>query len=354
MIAIDILEVPISRNNNRYLLVIQDYFTKWAEAISLVDQKAERITQELVKVCATMGLPEIVHSDQGRNFESTIFGQTLEEFGIVKTRTTSYHPQGDGMVERFNRTLLQLFRTYVDKQDDWEKYLPLLLFAYRTAVHKSTGVSPFRLMFGRHHTHVSDLSLSKTYDPKSYEVHLRLKLAELHDFVDTHMSQAANQQKQYYDQHSKRPSFAVGDLIWLQVPTTSKFQCKWDGDWKVKAIKSPITVEITKDKKSRVVHVNRIRHRIQRSQQEMLDRNSQSRADWQPPDIEHMVIPPVIPPLLPLPQDAPALCLPSSQSMNHSQCVDIHNVTIDLQIDIHMELEDELFEGGTNVGLLSN
>ena len=91
MIAIDILEVPISRNNNR---VIQDYFTKWAEAIPLVDQKAERITQQLVKVCATMGLPEIVHSDQGHNFESTIFGQTLEAFGIVKTRTTSYHPQG--------------------------------------------------------------------------------------------------------------------------------------------------------------------------------------------------------------------------------------------------------------------
>ena len=274
----------------------------------MVDQKAERITQELVKVCATMGLPEIVHSDQGRNFESTIFGQTLEAFGIVKTRTTSYHPQGDGMVERFNRTLLQLFRTYVDKQEDWEKYLPLLLFAYMTAVHKSTGVSPFSLMFGRQPSPVPDLSPPKVYNPESYQVHLRFKLAELQDFVDTHMCQAAKQQKQYYDQHSRLPSFAAGDLIWLRVPTSSKLQCKWEGGWRVKAVRSPITVEISKkDKKSRVVHVNRVRHWIQRSQQEMLDQQSQSRANWQPPDFEHIVIPPTTPLTTPPPSATPPI-----------------------------------------------
>ena len=101
MIAIDILEVPMSYQHNRYLLVIQDYFTKWATAIPIPDQTAAVVTQELTKVFAIFGIPKIVHSDQGRNFESTML---LEAFGIHKTRTTAYHPQGDGMVERFNRT----------------------------------------------------------------------------------------------------------------------------------------------------------------------------------------------------------------------------------------------------------
>ena len=68
MIAVDIIEVPISSNNNRYLLVVQDYFTKWAEAIPLPDQTATRITAELTKLFCMHGHPDILHSDQGRNF----------------------------------------------------------------------------------------------------------------------------------------------------------------------------------------------------------------------------------------------------------------------------------------------
>ena len=59
-----------------------------------------------------MGMPEILHSDQGRNFESTLLHNTLEVFGVTKSHTTAYHPQGGGMVERFNRSLLQLLRPY--------------------------------------------------------------------------------------------------------------------------------------------------------------------------------------------------------------------------------------------------
>ena len=81
-------------------------------------QTASRITNELIKFSCTYGPPQILHSDQGRNFESAIFTQVLDAFGICKSRTTPYHPQGDGMVERFNRTLLQLLRTYVTTQDD--------------------------------------------------------------------------------------------------------------------------------------------------------------------------------------------------------------------------------------------
>ena len=110
MLAADILEVPVSRCNNRYLLVVMDYFTKWVEAIPLRDQTAASISAAVIKLCCSFGIPEVLHSDQGRNFESQLFHDVLTAFGIQKSRTTAYHPQGDGMVERFNCSLLQLLR----------------------------------------------------------------------------------------------------------------------------------------------------------------------------------------------------------------------------------------------------
>ena len=95
-----------------------------ADARPLPDQTAARITTELVDLFTTYGIPEIAHSDQGRHFENAISQQVLKAFGVKKSRTTTYHPQGDGMVERFNRTLLQLLRTYVIRQEEWEKHLP--------------------------------------------------------------------------------------------------------------------------------------------------------------------------------------------------------------------------------------
>ena len=185
MVAIDILEVPRSYHNNRYLLVVQNYFTKWADAIPLPDHTAVRITNALVKVFACYGLPDIIHSDQGRNFESSILMQTLEAFGVAKSRTTAYHAQGDGMVERFNQSLLQMLRAYAQDQADGERHLPLVLYAYRTAVHTSTGVSPFELMYGRS-PQKSPFPPCTAYDPSSYQSQLRAKMAQLRDFVETY------------------------------------------------------------------------------------------------------------------------------------------------------------------------
>ena len=137
MLAADILEVPISHHHNRYLLVVMDYFTKWAEAIPLRDQTAASISAAVIKICCSFGVPDIMHSDQGKNFEShLVFHQVLSAFSIQKSHATAYHPQGDGMVERFNRSLLQLLRCYIYVEtEDWEQFLPMLMYAYRTATH---------------------------------------------------------------------------------------------------------------------------------------------------------------------------------------------------------------------------
>ena len=146
MIAIDILEVPVSTKNSRYLLVIQDYCTKWADARLLPDQTAIRITAELF---CTYGISEIVRSDQGRNFESSIVQSTLDAFGVQKSHTTPYHPQ------RWNGREVQpltapAVANICQEAGGLGKHLPLALYTYRTATHTSTGMSPFQLMYGRH------------------------------------------------------------------------------------------------------------------------------------------------------------------------------------------------------------
>ena len=134
----------------QYLLVIQDYFSKWPFAIPLPDQKAERIVKVLRdQVFTLFGPPLQLHSDQGRNFESYILSQLCKAFGVTKTHTTPYHPMGDGLVERMNRSLLNLLRTLVGKDGDWEEHVQLLLFIYRTTKHSSTKLSSYEILFGQ-------------------------------------------------------------------------------------------------------------------------------------------------------------------------------------------------------------
>eukprot|EP00731_Ephydatia_muelleri_P005310 Em0002g1486a len=318
----DTRQIPLSNRNNRYLLVVQDYFTKWPEAIPIPDQTAARITKEMVKLFCVYGIPDIVHSDQGRNFESTIFRQTLEAFGIKKSHTTAYHPEGDGMVERLNRSLLQLLRTYAQRQDDWEKHLSLVLYAYRTATHSSTGTSPFQLMYGRQ-PKSSTFSSFTGYDAMQYQETLQAKLAELQDLVEAHIVESAKRHKGAYDQKSAERRFKTGDLVWLSIPTAGKLDPRWEGKWKVKIMKSPVTMEITDGKRTKVVHVNRLQPRIQPSVEEDVNSGVQHtqrveplhNVQWEAPLVEHLDFgspppvanPPTLPPQPVQPEPPPPL-----------------------------------------------
>ncbi|KAL5503537.1 hypothetical protein EMCRGX_G010502 [Ephydatia muelleri] len=150
-IAMDILgPLPETPRGNRCILVVGDYFTKWTEAYPLPDMEALSIAKVLVNefICR-FGVPDSIHTDQGKNFEAKVIQEICHLLGVTKTRTTPYHPQSDGLVERFNRTLLEMLSTTVADEHDWDLSLPTLLLAYRTSVQETTGITPFQLMFGR-------------------------------------------------------------------------------------------------------------------------------------------------------------------------------------------------------------
>ncbi|UYV66258.1 K02A2.6-like [Cordylochernes scorpioides] len=189
-IAIDVAgPFPKSDLGNKYILVIMDYFTKWPVAVPIPDQEASTVSEALLQdwVCI-FGVPRILHSDQGRNFESNIFQELCRRLGIEKTRTTPLHPQSDGMVERFNRTLTQHLTMFVDKnQRDWDQHLPMLLMAYRSAEHESTGYSPARMLFGHELRMPCDVLLGRPEETfentNEYISHLEERMLSIHQWA---------------------------------------------------------------------------------------------------------------------------------------------------------------------------
>ena len=106
-------------------------------------------------------MPSVIHSDQGSEFENHLMQELFLLLGAhTTTRTTPYHPASDGLVERFNRTLLMMLAMFaVEHQDYWDDLLPAVMMAYRSSVHESTGFSPYWLMFGEECTLPMDVEL---------------------------------------------------------------------------------------------------------------------------------------------------------------------------------------------------
>ena len=147
IVAVDILgPLPETPTGNCYILVAMDYFTKWAEVYAIPNQEATTIANKLVnEMFLRFSPPEQLHSDQ-----STLIAEICKCLGIHKTRTTPYHPQSDGLVERFNRTLLNMLATTMaGHPGTWEDHTQKVLLAYNTSTQSTTGFSPFFMMFGR-------------------------------------------------------------------------------------------------------------------------------------------------------------------------------------------------------------
>ena len=148
LVCIDYLLVEPSQ---KYLLVITDHFTKFAKVIPTKNESAKTTAKVLMEQFINLyGYPQRIHSDQGRHFDSALIKQLCELSGIAKSRTTPYHPEGNGACERFNSTLLVLLGTLAsDKKSRWKEYLNTLVFAYNCTPHQSTDYTPYQLLFGR-------------------------------------------------------------------------------------------------------------------------------------------------------------------------------------------------------------
>jgi len=142
---------PKSSHGKQFNLTVADHFTKWAEAIPLINHTASSVAKALVtQVFSKFGVPRQTLSDRGPEFESELFTQLLKWLEIDKLRSSPYEPSTNGMVERFHRTLNSMLGKVVkESQQDWDEKLPLILAAYRASPHSSAGYTLNKL-FLRH------------------------------------------------------------------------------------------------------------------------------------------------------------------------------------------------------------
>ena len=244
-IAVDILgPLPITKRGNRFVLVIGDYFTKFAEAVALPDQEAETVARAVVEefICR-YGAARQLHSDRGSNFESSLFQHVCKLLNIDKTRTTPRHPQSDGMVERFNRTLATMLTMYCEsKQNTWDEHLPYVMLAYRSSVHDSTGFSPNMMMLGREvelplQVVVGMPHQDQEQTPVEYVNDLQERLQGAHEEARKHLRRSAQHQKRTYEHKlAAQHQYHCGQAVWYYNSSIRKGRCRklmslWKGPY---------------------------------------------------------------------------------------------------------------------------
>jgi len=223
---------------NKYILVISDYFTKWVEAYPMKNMEAHTVAEIVVtQFISRMGVPMIIHSDQGRNFESKLFQQMCVLLGVKKTRTTAFRPASNGLVERFNRTLNEMICTTVKEGPvTWDKRVHLLTMAYRGTPHESTGLSPNFMVYGRELYMPIDVMMGQPEREVESELEytrgLRDRLEEAYDVAREHLKVDAVRQKRYYDLRAHEKPYEAGDLVWTMNKSRKKGRCpKWQMRW---------------------------------------------------------------------------------------------------------------------------
>ena len=274
VVAVDIVgPFPESESGNTYVLVAGDYFTRWMEAYAIPNQEATTVAQKLVdELFCRFSPPEQLHSDQGKQFESDVFKEVCGLLNIMKTRTTAYHPQRDGLVERFNRTLQDMIATTVkDHPFDWEQALPKVCMAYNTSVHSTTGYTPFYLMFGREARLPIDIvygtNQTESTSVQDYARVMKKSLGAAYDRVRVKLSTGHKRQKEIYDKKIHGDAYEENDLVWLHNPAIPKGKSKklhhpWTGPYRVIKKLSECDYRIKHDngkKPPMVVHFNRLK-----------------------------------------------------------------------------------------------
>ena len=223
-LAIDILgPLPLTPRNNRYILVVTDYFTKWVEVFPVPNQTAVTCAHIILnEVICRYGCPLALHSDQGRNFNGEIFQELCETLEIKKTRTSPRNPKCNGQVERFNRSLISMIKSYLQgEQTDWDIHLGCLAGAYRASPNESTGLTPNLLMLGREIRFPLELTREgreiATPEKVTWGAHalrVRERLHKAHNVARKHLQVNTKRRKDHYDTKSNLMKYSVYDKVW--------------------------------------------------------------------------------------------------------------------------------------------
>ena len=236
VLAIDYTILDRASNGMENVLVMTDIFSKFTQAIPTRDQQAPTVAKTLVKEWFfKYGVPQRIHSDQGRNFEGVVIRELCKMYNIKKSRTTPYFPEGNSQCERFNRTLHDRLRTLSpEKKKKWPEYLPEILYTYNCTPHSSTGFSPYFLFFGMEPRLPIDCLLGSTqHSPDSdvddwLEKHYE-RMMEAYEKAQENTLKQAKSRQEIYNKKAKKVPIRIGARVFLRsrVKGRNKIGDRW-------------------------------------------------------------------------------------------------------------------------------
>lgn len=272
-IAIDFAG-PLDRTprGNEYILVITDHFTRWSDAFPLRAATAENVVKVLdERVFSYFGVPEIIHSDQGSQFESQLMQEFCRIWGCDKTRTAPYRPQANGICERLNRTIADALRSLLLDKDykpkDWDLLLPQIMRVLRAVPHTVTKETPNFLMFGREvrlpEALLNDIAEKDNLPVEDYAQAIHWRMQSAHQMLREEQLQARTEDSE------EPPLFKVGDLVYLKAhqlrrgrSKAKKLQPKFVGPYLVVQTLPYHTYRVSRDGKQTIEHEARMKLHI--------------------------------------------------------------------------------------------
>lgn len=275
--AIDILgPLPEAEDKSKYVVVLQDYFTKWPEVVALKRVDSDAIINWLCSdIIPRYGVFNELVTDQGVQFVSEKFKSFCKSVGIKQRFTSPFHPQTDGMVERFNRTFLNMLRNYVcQNQKDWPSHIPLIVFSYRSSVNETTKVSPAEALQGRKLKLPIDilrppnLSFDSNIDDDKNLDNLFEKMKVSREKIRVNSEKALVKRQQNYDNNRTRlikSPFNVNDHVYWKKPIckkglSPKLMPIWQGPFIIRSKLSDLNYVIGDETNSSItVHVNNLK-----------------------------------------------------------------------------------------------
>ena len=241
-IGMDFVELDKTKDGNKYALVFQDYLSKWPEVYALPDWKAETVARCLLDLVWQHGVPNCIIHDRAAEFLSDVLQETATLIGVKQLPTSGGHPQTDGLVERFKKTLKQMLSKVVDKRgQNWDKLLGAVSLAYRATPHASTGMSPFFLVYGRTPCLPTVLDFMNPMPrfpvmETEYGAALEKELKEVRSLVQKNLQAAQRRQKSHYDRRAKHVKLKVGDLVMLSVQPKFKLDRRFKGPFVIESL----------------------------------------------------------------------------------------------------------------------
>ncbi|EYC15836.1 hypothetical protein Y032_0035g2992 [Ancylostoma ceylanicum] len=258
--------LPLTLTGNKFIIVFVDAFSKFIIAEPIPDQKATTTADIFVnRVVSRFGPPETLVTDQGSNYVSDVFRNTLKTLNISHKTSTPYHHESNGQVERANRTIEELISIAVDqKNDQWDNVIHLMTHAYNSSENSSTKYSPHFVIHGREPNNAFRLALqlpSKTFvSEDDYVEQLISTLQNVWKDVENNIATTQQIQKHQYDLRKRvtPTDFKIGQQVLIRKDVGSKIAPKFEGPFPIVDIERP-NATVKDGRRLRTVHFNRLK-----------------------------------------------------------------------------------------------